>query len=986
MVRQSKHSQHVNLVPLRLTKYLHSSLLIFSLLLLGSEMHADVFISNGDGVWENNSTWIGGVAPGSTLNNGDTVIIFHDIDVTTTNSLIIEAGAAIFVFGGSVTTTDINVELYGTIEVFGGRWDMSAGNGNFKVLPGGSLTLTNTVMVVAENFQNEETTCLNNACITVLNGDFQNDKGITKGTGAGIWVINGNLQHDVGNAIWDISVQWCVDNGNVEMITGLPAENCPFVSDLCDCLSTTLVLETPVLSFDSMTGVLTATMADSILYESPDDPQLAFLSCTDNTNLSCTVDLDSALSAGFSPGDSILYIASPNPGPDTDTCINYEFKSDSIYILLPDDPLVCLIDSTTDKVCFDSNSGVIYASATGGATPYTFSIDGGITNNTGTFTGLMEGSYTVTVTDNNGSNSVCTSDVIMSPPELVCVLNSSQNETCNESNDGQFTVAGAGGTPPYAYDAGGGLSNTSGIFMGLMAGTYSVTISDENGCEVICADIFITEPEILTCSISDVMPETAIDSNNGAFNITVSGGTPAYSYSVKNSQNIEVANGSIGSDGGMATVNGLDGDMYSINVIDDNNCSTVCLVDLRNINFIIEKRVSEGPTSTGSPNEFEISYAIQVSNIGTIDTTYNLSDTLKYGGGTFIDLVSATYELIGENNQSGIINPFFDAQTDYLIVSNEGLASGQSETWEVTVIFELDLSTITLQSADCVLSDLESGTGLLNAATIDGGVPTKTDTTCSETPMPEVNIEKSVSAGPSPTGNTNEFEISYLIEVTNISNALAFYDLSDTIKYGSGSMVQNVSVAYDSGDGQSGFLNEDFDGLIDFTVIEEESVAVGMTDRFLVSVEFLVQPDQWSLASSNCILEQGETGTGLLNAATVDGGVPMKTDTACSGIPFTEDQCLDTLLIVGPVTVFDTIATAVWIRTDGEVIVNSSVVFNSPDITLNPGFEVALGGELTLLFAGCVGQGLSHPNGSKKIIYTDKLNATEEIKIPLPPR
>ena len=602
--------------------------------------------------------------------------------------------------------------------------------------------------------------------------------------------------------------------------------------------------------------------------------------------------------------------------------------------------------------------------------------------------GLTAGTYNVTITDAVGCFSSC-SQKLSNPPSLQCTLLSSNGTSCHQNNGGQNTdgmiaVSASGGISPYIYEINTGITNTTGMFTGLAVGSYSISATDANACTISCSDITIDQPEELVCSISSIVVENSINSDDGAFDLTVFGGTPAYAYQVLNSENNIVSSGTINSDGGSVSFSGLDGDIYTVQLLDDNNCSSACQVDLRNVNFSIDKSIKSGPTTTGSPNEFEVIYEIIVSNIGTKDTTYNLDDTIKFGEGALIDFVSAVYDLSGENDQSGSINISFNGVTDHLIVSDESLVSGQMETWLITVIYEMDLSLLTPLNADCELDQFETGTGLLNAATIYGGVPIMSDTACTEIPEPQCTIEKSIVQNPVPTGNSNEFELSYLIEVTNVGNVLAFYDLSDTLKYGLGAVPQNITVAYDSGEGLTEVFNENFDGLLEFTILEEEPVDIGMVDRFLVTVTFFVNSDLWTLASSDCNLDVNENGTGLLNAATIDGGVPFMTDTACTSIPFTEPECLDTLIIIGPVTVYDTLEMAVLIQTNGEVIVNSNAVFNAPNIELNPGFEVPLGTEFTMLVSGCLGEGLSKPGGSKKIINASSLDATKVRKFPLP--
>src|SRR5690606_16528542 len=156
------------------------------------------------------------------------------------------------------------------------------------------------------------------------------------------------------------------------------------------------------------------------------------------------------------------------------------------------------------------------------------------------------------------------------------------------------------------------------------------------------------------------------------------------------------------------------------------------------------------------------------------------------------------------------LNPGFNGQTgNYLIVDNETVAAGATDTYTVTVTFTVDLDEVTDQSAECTEYDPAApGSGLLNVAVVSDGVPTDMDDACEDIPNPSVTITKTVTDGPTSTGNVNEYTITYEIEVNNDSEALAFYDLSDTLKYGAGAIIGDVTAAYVAGgDGLNTTLN-----------------------------------------------------------------------------------------------------------------------------------------------------------------------------------
>ena len=111
------------------------------------------------------------------------------------------------------------------------------------------------------------------------------------------------------------------------------------------------------------------------------------------------------------------------------------------------------------------------------------------------------------------------------------VIVSTTNVSCNGYNDGSIIVTASGGMPPFQYSLGGGLSQTNGTFTNLAAGTYSVDVTDVNGC-MIFHTVVITEPPALSISITSTDETSAL--NDGSATATVQGGTVTYAYAWSN--------------------------------------------------------------------------------------------------------------------------------------------------------------------------------------------------------------------------------------------------------------------------------------------------------------------------------------------------------------------------------------------------------------------------------------------------------------------
>ncbi len=118
--------------------------------------------------------------------------------------------------------------------------------------------------------------------------------------------------------------------------------------------------------------------------------------------------------------------------------------------------------------------------------------------------------------------------VTLTLPEavLLSVSGTTTNVSCNGGSNGAINITASGGTGPYSYNWGGGITSEDRNNVG--AGSYTVTVTD-NSSATASASFTITQPTLLTVGGST----TALTCNgvaNGAINITAAGGTPAYSY------------------------------------------------------------------------------------------------------------------------------------------------------------------------------------------------------------------------------------------------------------------------------------------------------------------------------------------------------------------------------------------------------------------------------------------------------------------------
>jgi uncharacterized repeat protein (TIGR01451 family) len=181
--------------------------------------------------------------------------------------------------------------------------------------------------------------------------------------------------------------------------------------------------------------------------------------------------------------------------------------------------------SKSDVTCFGANNGTIFITATGGVTPYQYSIDNGVTFvASNIFNGLSSGTYGFVVKDVNGLtyNSNFT---ILQPTPINAVV-SVANPLCNGAT-GVITINAMGGSGGYTYTlvnlTGGSpnITSSNNIFTNVDAGIYDVIVTDSLGCTAATHNIVITQPTSLTCN-------TTIIGNTVTLNAT--GGVSPYTF------------------------------------------------------------------------------------------------------------------------------------------------------------------------------------------------------------------------------------------------------------------------------------------------------------------------------------------------------------------------------------------------------------------------------------------------------------------------
>lgn len=318
------------------------------------------------------------------------------------------------------------------------------------------------------------------------------------------------------------------------------------------------------------------------------------------------------------------------PGTYTVTLVDNLLCSDQVNITVDDfSGLTASITSQTNVDCNGASTGSVTVLASGSTPPYTYSIDGVNFGSSGTFSGLAEGSYTVTVQD--GNTCVFTVAVVITEPDVLTVSEDQITDaTCGNAN-GEVQVSASGGMPPFTFNIGFG-PQASGTFSNLSAGSYTITVTDDNLCSETIG-ITIGDLSGLTASIGS---QTGVDCNGastGALTITASGGASPHSFDIGNGPQLTGA--------------------FTVTVLDDNLCSSFVNVSITEPSAIVLSEDQVTDATCGNANG-----EIQVSaSGGTSPFTFDIGSGPQ-ASGTFSNLLASSFTVtvIDDNLCSETIN------------------------------------------------------------------------------------------------------------------------------------------------------------------------------------------------------------------------------------------------------------------------------------------------------------------------------------------
>ncbi len=281
----------------------------------------------------------------------------------------------------------------------------------------------------------------------------------------------------------------------------------------------------------------------------------------------------------------------------------------------------------------------ITVTASGGTGVLMYSINGIDYQSENVFNDLSNGIYTVYAMDENGC--IEQTNVIVAVNTMIVMATLVDDLDCYNDMNATIEVTVGGGTPDYTYSLNGGPFQSSNIFTGLGAGSYTVTVIDNDGFTAETNEIIINNPSELTISA---------DVSGDDITINASGGTGNLTYSI---DGVEYQSSNI--------FNDLANGNYTVYVMDENGCIAETEATILVNNLVVSATLMN---DLNCYNENDASIEVAVEG-GTPDFTYSLNGGPFQNSNVFSGLEAGTYTVTvmdgngftAETNEIIIINP-----------------------------------------------------------------------------------------------------------------------------------------------------------------------------------------------------------------------------------------------------------------------------------------------------------------------------------------
>ncbi|MEZ4987742.1 MAG: cadherin-like domain-containing protein [Saprospiraceae bacterium] len=301
------------------------------------------------------------------------------------------------------------------------------------------------------------------------------------------------------------------------------------------------------------------------------------------------------------------------------------------------------------------NNNQITVTPSGGTPPYTYQLNGGTPQSSNTFSSLPNGTYILTIIDNNGCTGSTQATVLVNTLNVSAAI--AQQITCHDSNNGIIVVLANGGSAPYVYSLNGGAYQSNNTFTNLASGVYTITVRDNDGFTRTTSPYTVVNPPALTGSAMV---------NTNTITVAAMGGTGTLSYRL---------NG--GTPQSSPVFSGLANGNYTITVTDTNGCTLMLNATVAVNTLAVNTSLVQGITCHDAND------AILAANAsgGTPPLQYSLNGGAYQSNNTFTNLAPGVYTITVRDNDG-----FTRTTSPYTVVNPPALTgSAMVNTNTITV-------------------------------------------------------------------------------------------------------------------------------------------------------------------------------------------------------------------------------------------------------------------------------------------------------------
>lgn len=297
-------------------------------------------------------------------------------------------------------------------------------------------------------------------------------------------------------------------------------------------------------------------------------------------------------------------------------------------------PSITMTTATTTTSCPGAANGSITITNATGTAPYLYSINGGPYQSGNTFTGLLAGTYFISMADAVGCTITFIPVTVSDGAGAVTGTATSTAPSCTGANNGTITVTATSGSGPYQYSLNGGPYQSSNIFTGLAPGSYTVMIKEAGLCTSAPIPVTVNAGGALLANVTSGAT-SCNGAADGTITVTPTNGSAPYQFSLDGGPN-QPGN----------TFTGVSSGPHNVIVRDGAGC----------VSAAIPVTVTAGPALTGTATS--TATACTGVNNGTITATatngtgpyqYSLDGGAPQASNTFAGVSAGPHNVIIRN-------------------------------------------------------------------------------------------------------------------------------------------------------------------------------------------------------------------------------------------------------------------------------------------------------------------------------------------------